>query len=58
MTKEKKTKIEIPKKELHEIPKGHTPHKSGAGHHDSRPRKERTRKDRNKKAIDRSIKGE
>lgn len=49
-----KSKIKIEKKEIHELPKGHKPHRSGAGYHDNRPRKERTRKDINDKEIERN----
>jgi hypothetical protein len=55
MAKRKKNKnkdpIKLNLKKPWEVSKGHTPHKSGAGTHDNRPRKQRTRKDRNNQAI-------
>lgn len=45
-----KTKITI-KTDITKIPKGHTPHKSGAGPHKSKKDKG-TRAEKNRKAID------
>ncbi len=37
--------IKVAVKQVWEGPKSHTPHKSGSGEHDSRPKRERTRMD-------------
>lgn len=34
-----------------ELGKGHSPHRSGSGTHDSRPKRQRTRGSANRKAI-------
>lgn len=46
-----KTVIKMPTKQLHQSPKGHKPHNTGTGHHDSRPNRKRTRSNANKAAI-------
>ena len=47
----KKTTIKLNVKEQWEVGRGHTPHRSGSGKHDSRPRKLRTRRAQNQAAI-------
>lgn len=49
MSKNKKITIQIEKKPLR---KGHQTHRSGAGTHDSRPKRLRTRNNQQKRAIE------
>jgi hypothetical protein len=49
----KTEKIKLNLKKIWEISRGHQEHDQGCGKHDSRPRKERTRRDQLRKAIDR-----
>lgn len=44
-------KIQLDLKKPWEVSKGHTSHLSGAGSHDNRPKRSRTRNDANRKAI-------
>ena len=49
----KKTTIKIDVKKPWELPKGHAPHKSGAGKHlDKRTKRNRTRGNQTKRAIE------
>ena len=47
----KTEKIKLNLKKMWEISRGHQEHDQGCGRHDSRPRKERTRKDQLRKAL-------
>ena len=47
----KYAKITLNVKKLWELPKGHSIDRSGSGQHDSRPNRQRTRRDANKSAI-------
>lgn len=47
----KSEKINLNLKKIWEVSKGHQEHDQGCGKHDSRPRKERTRRDAINKAI-------
>ena len=50
--KNKNFKLDIDPKKPWEVGHGHAEHRSGAGKHDNRPKRERTRKAQLRKAIE------
>ena len=50
--KNKYEPVKLNVKPIWQIGKGHSPHRSGSGTHDSRPKRQRTRGSANRKAID------